>query len=51
MKIVLDGMGGDDAPQINVDGAIAALREFDDVEIALVGPQQVLEQALSACAD
>ena len=51
MKIVLDGMGGDDAPQINVDGAIAALREFDDVEIALVGPQQVLEQALAACAD
>ena len=51
MKIVLDAMGGDDAPQINVDGAIAALREFDDIEIALVGPQQVVEEAVAACAD
>ena len=51
MKIVLDAMGGDDAPQINVDGAIAALREFDDIEIVLVGPQQVVEEAVAACAD
>lgn len=51
MKIVLDAMGGDDAPQINVDGAIAALREFQDMQIALVGPQQTIEEAIAACAD
>ena len=27
MKIVVDAMGGDFAPKVNVDGAIDALRE------------------------
>ena len=31
MKIVVDAMGGDLAPKVNVDGAIDALREFADV--------------------
>jgi len=28
MRIAVDAMGGDHAPQVNVDGAIAAAREF-----------------------
>ena len=47
MKIVLDAMGGDFAPKVNVDGAIDALREFEDIEVLLVGPQALLEQAQS----
>jgi len=51
MKIVLDAMGGDYAPKVNVDGAIDALREFDDVEILLVGPQELLEKTIGEYAD
>ena len=30
MKIVVDGMGGDDAPQVIVDGACQAAEELPD---------------------
>lgn len=36
MKIILDAMGGDNAPGCNVDGALAAVRELG-VEVVLVG--------------
>ena len=32
MKIALDVMGGDNAPDINVDGAKRALRDFPLIE-------------------
>ena len=51
MKIVVDAMGGDLAPKVNVDGAIDALREFDDVSIILVGQQQQVEETIGAYAD
>lgn len=51
MKIVLDAMGGDNAPKVNVDGAIDALREFDDIEIVLVGPQALMEKTIGEYAD
>ena len=38
MRIVLDAMGTDDAPRIEVAGTIEALREHEsDVEVILVG--------------
>jgi glycerol-3-phosphate acyltransferase PlsX len=43
-------MGGDHAPSIIVDGAVAAARHLD-VRLALVGPTQAIETALSAHAD
>jgi glycerol-3-phosphate acyltransferase PlsX len=46
MRIAVDAMGGDHAPQINVDGAIAAAREFD-IPTILVGPAKLLEDLLS----
>jgi len=51
MRIVLDAMGGDYAPKVNVDGAIDALREYKDVEIILVGPQGLLEETIGQYAD
>ncbi|HLN57103.1 MAG TPA: phosphate acyltransferase PlsX [Thermoanaerobaculia bacterium] len=36
MRIAVDAMGGDNAPQVNVDGAIAAAREFG-IATLLVG--------------
>lgn len=51
MKIVLDAMGGDYAPKVNVDGAIDALREFDDIEIVLTGPQELVEKTIGEYAD
>lgn len=51
MKIVVDAMGGDFAPKVNVDGSIDALREFADVEIILVGPQELIEKTIGEYAD
>ena len=36
MKIIVDAMGGDNAPQSNVRGAVAAIKELG-VEVILVG--------------
>jgi len=43
--IALDGMGGDHAPDVVVDGAILAARELG-TRILLVGPQRELEAKL-----
>lgn len=51
ITLVLDAMGGDNAPKVNVDGAIDALRAFEDIEVALVGPQELLEKTISEYAD
>lgn len=51
MKIVVDAMGGDFAPEVNVDGAIDALAEYSDMEIVLVGPQALIEQTVSRYQD
>ena len=51
MKIVVDAMGGDFAPKVNVDGAIDALREYPDMEIILVGPEALVEETISAYSD
>ncbi|RLL88119.1 phosphate acyltransferase [Mesotoga sp. H07pep.5.4] len=43
MRIALDAFGGDNAPQVNVDGAFLALKEFQDLEILLVGREEDLK--------
>lgn len=48
MRIALDGMGGDKAPAAPVEGALEALRRFDDVELLLVGDPAALEAELAA---
>ena len=46
MRIALDAMGGDEAPEINVEGAIDALRSHADLEVLLVGDEQRLNAEL-----
>ena len=50
IRIAVDAMGGDHAPAMIIDGAVAAARHLD-IQVALVGPAAVLEQALAAHAD
>jgi glycerol-3-phosphate acyltransferase PlsX len=45
VRIAVDAMGGDHAPQVNVDGAIAAAREFG-IRTLLVGRTSELESLL-----
>jgi len=47
MKIALDAMGGDFAPANPVAGAIAALRDFPDIEIIFVGDLEKIRQELT----
>lgn len=51
MRIVVDAMGGDLAPKVNVDGAIDALREFQDIEIILVGQEAEIRKCLPEDAE
>ena len=46
MKIAVDGMGGDYAPEEIVKGAIAGSREYG-VQVALVGPSETMERELA----
>ena len=48
MRIALDAMGGDHAPKPIVIGAIAALAEFPDIEVILVGDQAQVEACIPA---
>ncbi len=41
-KIVLDAMGGDNAPAVAIDGAVAALLEVPDLEVTLVGKEEAI---------
>ncbi|HLJ11181.1 MAG TPA: phosphate acyltransferase PlsX, partial [Planctomycetaceae bacterium] len=47
MRIALDAMGGDDAPEPNVAGALAAVADNPDLKVLLVGDPQLLEGALA----
>jgi glycerol-3-phosphate acyltransferase PlsX len=46
MRIVLDAMGGDHAPEVAVEGGVMAAREYG-IEVVLVGPQEVIEAELA----
>ena len=51
MRIFLDAMGGDNAPQAPVEGAIEALRRFPELEISLAGALDQVEPLLKDCDD
>lgn len=44
MKIIVDVMGGDNAPRETVKGAIAAVREIQNIELVLVGDRTEIER-------
>src|SRR5476651_1547957 len=47
MRIALDAMGGDFAPANPVAGAVAALEEFRDFELVLVGDETKIKAELA----
>ncbi|MCC0699693.1 phosphate acyltransferase PlsX [Clostridioides sp. ZZV15-6383] len=46
MKIVIDGMGGDNAPKSNVEGAVNAIKEYQ-VDLIITGNKDLLEKEFS----
>jgi len=46
MKVVLDAMGGDHAPQMNIEGAVQTVQESDDTEVILVGDETAIRKEL-----
>lgn len=46
MRIALDAMGGDEAPSINIDGALTALSQIEQLSIDLVGDVDILTPLL-----
>lgn len=49
--IALDAMGGDNAPDAIVKGAVMALRQFGDIRILLAGPKDRLEKLIAEATD
>lgn len=47
IRIAVDGMGGDYAPRVVVDGAVLAANDFADSEIILVGQVDILKRELN----
>jgi glycerol-3-phosphate acyltransferase PlsX len=49
VAIAVDAMGGDNAPSIEVAGAVAALRESVGLRVVLVGDKERLQHELATC--
>src|SRR5512142_1189241 len=45
LRVVLDAMGGDSGPDVNVEGAVAAAREFG-ASVILVGVEEEVRRHL-----
>ncbi len=48
IKIVVDALGGDRSPDANIEGSILALNKIPDVEIIIVGDENVINEKLKA---
>jgi len=49
IKIAVDAMGGDNAPQEIVKGAVEAVKERKDIHVFLVGQKDAIEHELGKC--
>ena len=47
MKIVIDCFGGDKSPSANIEGALAALQDHDDLSLILTGDEETIKSELS----
>ena len=45
MRILLDAMGGDNAPDANIKGAVKAINEINS-EIVLIGKEEVIKSRI-----
>ena len=50
MKIILDAMGGDNAPEATIKGAVKAIKEIDS-EIILVGNEETINKKVKELYD
>lgn len=46
IKIAVDCFGGDRSPEANIDGSLAALEQFGDLSLVLVGDEAVINSKL-----
>lgn len=46
IKIVVDCFGGDRSPKVNIEGAVQALNEINDLYLILTGDEQILNNEL-----
>lgn len=46
MNVVLDAMGGDHAPTVNIDGALETVHESEDIHVTLVGDEAAIRKEL-----
>ncbi len=46
IKIIVDAMGGDNSPYVNVEGSVKALNKISDLHITLIGPENQLNELL-----
>lgn len=51
VRVIVDAMGGDNAPAEPVKGAVEAVKERKDIHVILVGQQKVIEKELAAYTD
>ncbi|MEM8883841.1 MAG: phosphate acyltransferase PlsX [Planctomycetota bacterium] len=51
MRLAIDAMGGDHAPRELVAGAVEAARQDENLEVQLVGPEEVVQAELSQLDD
>lgn len=47
MKIAIDGMGGDNAPQAVIAGIVEAIKEYNNIEVYITGPEMTINTELS----
>lgn len=47
IKIIVDAMGGDNSPAVNVKGVVKAINEMEDLQIVLVGKAEQLTDILN----
>lgn len=47
IRVAVDGMGGDYAPETVVEGAVRAANDFTELEIVLVGQTEILKRELN----
>lgn len=48
MKIILDAMGSDNAPDVEIQGAVACLKDQKDISIILTGKKDLLENKIES---
>lgn len=46
IKVVLDAFGGDNSPSVNIEGAVKAIKNVKDLQVILVGNENVLNEGL-----